>query len=88
MEYNFESMAEDLIIKFEKKLDSHRTTVENHLGLVLTALGDYLPREQRQQLEQVVSDMLNDSDNSHTAMFTQTMNKIVREIKNSLKGSS
>lgn len=85
MQYNFESIAEELIVKFEKRLDTNRKVVETHLGIAFTTLGDHLPHEQRQQLEQVISDMLDDGGHSQTAMFTQTMNKIVREIRNIVK---
>lgn len=86
MQYNFEGVAEELVVKFDKKLDAHRKVIMKHLGIAFTALGDHLPNEQHQQLEVVIGDIISDAQKSQSALFMQMMNKVVREIKNVLKG--
>lgn len=81
MRYNFESIAEDLLMAADKKLESHRKAVLKQMRTLFDFMGDKIQYDQRKQLEQVIDDLLNDGNKSHSALHIQTMNKIIRSIK-------
>lgn len=85
MQYNFESIADDLLIKFEKRLLSNQKAVIKQMGVLFDFLGDRLPFEMRKQLEQVITDIASDGDKSQYALFTQTLHKMVRAIREQIK---
>jgi hypothetical protein len=81
MEYNFESIANDLIEKFDKKLESNRKAVNKNLTVIFDFLGNKLNYEAKKEMQQHVDDMLNDGNSAQNAVFTQTMNKILNIVK-------
>lgn len=85
MQYNFESIADTLIEKFDKKLASTQKECEKQMGILFTFLSDRIPFEQRKNLEQTVSDIMADRNKSQAAVFTETMHKIVRAIREVIK---
>ena len=85
MNFNFESCAEDLIVKFDKKLVGHENLVMKQMGVLFDFLGDRLPYEARKQLEQVVGDIVSDGNKSQSALFQSTMNKVLRAVREVVK---
>jgi hypothetical protein len=81
MQYNYEAIAEELLIKFEKRLDANQKAVHKQMAILFDFLGDRLPFVQRKDLELVINDILSDKNKSHTALFTETLNKIIRTIR-------
>lgn len=85
MEYNLAVIADNLIEKFDKKLESNQKAVQKDINLIFSFLGDELQFEERKQLEQVIADILSDGNKNHSALFTQTMHKMMRAIKEVVK---
>lgn len=81
MQYNFESVCEDFIIKFDKKLDANMKAIMSNMAMIFDLLSDKLPFDQRKQLEQVVTDILSDGNKSLGAVFHQTMLKTIKALK-------
>lgn len=81
MQYNFEAIAEDAIIKFDKKLDTNLKAIMSNMSMIFDLLSDKLPFDQRKQLEQVITDILADGNKSQSAVFHQTMLKVIRALR-------
>ncbi len=80
MIFNFASSAEELMMKFDKKLESNRNNINNQIATLFDFLGDRLPNEQRKQLEQIIDDIICDSNKSQSTLNTQALHKIVRVL--------
>jgi hypothetical protein len=81
MQYNYESIAEELLVAFDKKLVGNQKLVKKQMAVLFDFLGDRLPYETRKQLEQVIEDHLTDGNKSQSALFVQTLHKVVRAIR-------
>ncbi len=79
--YNFETIADNLIEKFDKKLASTQKDVMKQMRTLFDFLSDKVPYEQRQQLEQAVEDILSDRNKSQSTLYMETMNKVVRAVR-------
>jgi len=80
MQYNFESLANELIEKFDKKLESNSKAVFKQVSIIFDVLCEGFPRDKRQELEQTIKDILSDGVKSQSVVFSQIMLKMTRMI--------
>lgn len=85
MEFNFATLAANTEEKAEKKLESMKKDFVKKLGIALDFIYPNITKEQRDHIDQEISDIWNDENKRHLALVAQCLNKCKRSLDGILK---